>query len=129
MDTGELTGTGGLPVVRDLVPAVQLTGHGGHGDRGPLSGPVSRAIEILRALDLRDPGHAASPNEAASPAVSSVQPLATTIMSISPGSAPFMNCSRRRRRLITRPSLRAGITTVVTSRDCRRRRRGAAGRW
>ena len=149
MDTGELAGTGGLPVVRDLVPAVQLTGrgkrgdygkrgkrgkrggrrdYGDYGESGRLSGPVSRAIEILRALDLRDPGHAASPNEAATPAASSVPPPATTIMSISPGSAPFMNCSGRRRRLITRPSLRAGITTVVTSRDCRRRQRGAAGR-
>src|SRR5216683_5285251 len=55
----------------------------------------------------------AGPNEAATSAVSSAQPLATTIMSISPGSAPFMSCSRRRR--ITRPSLCAGITTVVTS--------------
>jgi hypothetical protein len=105
--------------VRDLVPAVQLTGHGDHGDHGddenhgddgPLSGPVSRAIGILRALELRDPGHAASPNEGA--VVSSVPPLATTIMSISPGSAPFMSCWRRRR--ITRPSLCAGITTDVT---------------
>jgi hypothetical protein len=96
---------------------------GRRGRRGPraLCGPVSRAIGMLRALELRDPGHVASPNEGA--AVSSVPPLATTIMSISPGSTPFMNCSRRRRRLITRPSLRAGITTVVTSRDCRRRRR------
>jgi hypothetical protein len=38
MDTDELTGTDELPVVPDMVRALQLTGHGGHGDRGPGSG-------------------------------------------------------------------------------------------
>jgi len=38
MDTDELTGTDELPVVPDMVRAFQLTGHGGHGDRGPGSG-------------------------------------------------------------------------------------------
>ena len=38
MDTDELADTGGLPVVRDMFPAVQLTGHGRHGDLGPVSG-------------------------------------------------------------------------------------------
>jgi hypothetical protein len=37
METGELTGTGALPIVRDIVPAVQLTGHGDHGDLGRAS--------------------------------------------------------------------------------------------
>ena len=34
----EATGTDELPAVRDMVLAVQLTAHGGHGDRGPGSG-------------------------------------------------------------------------------------------
>jgi hypothetical protein len=34
MDTDGLTGTDELPVVRDISPAVQLTGHGGHGEPG-----------------------------------------------------------------------------------------------
>jgi hypothetical protein len=61
------------------------------------------------------------PPRHAGPTVSSVQPLAMTIMSISPGSAPFVSCSRRRQ--ITRPSLCAGITTVVTTQHYQRRRR------
>ena len=36
--SAQATGTGELPVVRDMVLAVQLPAHGGHGDRGPGSG-------------------------------------------------------------------------------------------
>lgn len=48
-------------------------------------------------------------------------------MSASPGSAPFTSFSRRRR--ITRPSLCAGITTVVTSKDYARPRPAADSNW
>jgi hypothetical protein len=37
MEAGELAGTDALPIVRDIVPAVQLTGHGDHGDLGHVS--------------------------------------------------------------------------------------------
>jgi hypothetical protein len=37
MEAGELTGTDALPIVRDKVPAVQLTGHRDHGDLGHAS--------------------------------------------------------------------------------------------
>src|ERR1700677_3275031 len=78
--------------------------------------PVAARSPAVSASCLEATGRVttwtADPKEAATSAVSSVQPLATTIMSISPGSAPFMSFSRRRR--ITGPSLCAGITTVVT---------------
>ena len=53
----EATGTGELPVVRDMVLAVQLTAHGGHGDRGPGSGrrrgrPGGGAADVAEAVRL-----------------------------------------------------------------------------
>jgi hypothetical protein len=70
--SGELTGTGGLPGVRDMVPALRARAR----------------LAPSRAKTATDRKYRPAARHAG-PTVSSVQPLATTIMSISPRVGAF----------------------------------------
>ena len=89
MDIDGLTGTDELPVVRDMVPAVQLTRHGGHGDRGPGSGrrrgrPVGRRGGGAR-MSTTESGAPATTADASLPASGPAGPPA--------GRSPFYDGS------------------------------------
>src|SRR5215472_195028 len=74
--------------------------------------PIASASGLEAAPTVRT--RTGEPKPAATSAVSSVHPLATTTTSSSPGAAD--DTSRSSRRPITRPSLHAGTTTLITGR-------------
>src|SRR6266446_7650633 len=79
------------------------------------SSPATRASRLEAAG--RQSTRTGGPNEAATAAVSSVQPLATTITSSSAGGSvgPAEDTSWPSRRPITRASLCAGTMTLTTT--------------